>query len=157
LFWVQARWYAGGRTWPAMARLKQEGKAAALGVSCHDRPLARALVDELELDVLMIRYNAAHRGAESEIFATLGARRPGVVASTATRWGKLLPPTDALGPLTAPECYRFVLSHPAVDVVLCGARTFDEIRDVVEGVRQGPLPDERLEQARAFGDVVRAS
>jgi aryl-alcohol dehydrogenase-like predicted oxidoreductase len=157
LFWVQARWYVGGKTWPAMVRLKETGKVRALAVSCHDRPMARALVDELGLDALMIRYNAAHRGAEREIFASFQGRRPGVIAYTATRWGRLLKPAGDLGPMTAPECYRFALSHPAVDVALCGAATFEELCEDVEGVRKGPLPDERLEQVRAFGDVVRST
>jgi aryl-alcohol dehydrogenase-like predicted oxidoreductase len=140
-----------------MVRLKEEGKARALAVSCHDRPMARALADELSLDALMIRYNAAHRGAEREIFASFQGRRPAVVSYTATRWGRLLQPAGNLGPMSAPECYRFALSHPAVDVTLCGASSFDELRDDVEGVLAGPLPDERLEQVRAFGDAVRAT
>src|SRR5579859_1529575 len=86
LFWVQAHWYVTGKTWPEMKRLKERGRVRALGISCHDRPMARALVDELDLDMLMIRYNAAHRGAEKEIFATLDpGKRPGVVSYTATR------------------------------------------------------------------------
>jgi aryl-alcohol dehydrogenase-like predicted oxidoreductase len=181
LFWVQAHWYVTGNTWPALVRLKEEGKARALAISCHDRPMARQLVDELSLDVLMIRYNAAHRGAESEIFATLPPRAPpsvsfsepepptaagasaqaprrtGVVAYTATRWGRLLKPAGELGPMTGPECYRFALGHPSVDVVLCGARTFDELRENVEGVKLGPLPEQRLEQIRRFGDAVRST
>ena len=51
LFWVQAHWYVTGNTWPALRKLKDEGKVGALGISCHDRPMARALVDEL-LDLL---------------------------------------------------------------------------------------------------------
>jgi len=158
LFWVQAHWYVTGHTWPAMQKLKEEGRARALGISCHDRPMARALVDELDLDLLMIRYNAAHRGAEKEIFATLDpTRKPAVVSYTATRWGKLLKPAKDLGPMSAPECYRFALGHPAVDVVLCGARSFDELRENAEGVRQGPLPAERLGEVKRFGDAVRSA
>lgn len=157
LFWIQAHWYVEGKTWPAMQRLKHEGKVRALAVSCHDRPMARRLVDELELDVLMIRYNAAHRGAEREIFATLPERRPGIVAYTATRWGRLLKPAAELGPMTASECYRFALGHPAVDVVLSGAASFEQLRENVEGVRLGPLPAERLAEVQRFGDAVRAT
>jgi aryl-alcohol dehydrogenase-like predicted oxidoreductase len=181
LFWVQAHWYVTGKTWPAFVRLKEEGKARALAISCHDRPMARTLVDELSLDVLMIRYNAAHRGAESEIFATLptrdaavassgapdpravnGAsaevrRRTGIVSYTATRWGRLLKPAGELAAMTGPECYRFALGHPSVDVVLCGASTLGELRENVEGVRSGPIPEERMEQIRRFGDAVRAT
>jgi predicted aldo/keto reductase-like oxidoreductase len=141
-----------------MRKLKEEGRARALGISCHDRPMARALVDELDLDLIMIRYNAAHRGAEKEIFATLDpAHRPAVVSYTATRWGKLLKPAKGLGPMSAPECYRFALGHPAVDVVLCGAKSFDELRQNAEGVLQGPLPPERLSEVMSFGDAVRSA
>jgi aryl-alcohol dehydrogenase-like predicted oxidoreductase len=157
LFWVQAHWYVTGKTWPAMRRLKEEGKVRALAISCHDRPMARRLAGELDLDVLMIRYNAAHRGAESEIFATLPAAKPGIVAYTATRWGKLLKPTAGHPPMSAPECYRFALGHDAVDVVLCGARTYDELSESAAGVALGPLPPERLDEVRRFGDAVRAT
>ena len=156
LFWVQANWYVTGKTWPAMDQLKQEGKVRALAMSCHDRPRARAYVDELGLDSLMIRYNAAHRGAEREIFASLDQEnRPGIVSYTATRWGRLLKPVGDLGPMSGPECYRFVLGHSKVDVALCGARSFDELKSNVAGVLAGPLSPERLEEVQKFGDAVR--
>jgi len=157
LFWVQGRWYVTGKTWPAMRALKEEGKATALAISCHDRPMARKLVDDLGLDVLMIRYNAAHRGAEKEIFASLPEARPGIVSYTATRWGRLLKPLGDLGPMTAPECYRFAQGHPAVDVTLCGARSFAELAENVRGVALGPLDEDRLAEVRRFGDAVRAT
>ncbi len=160
LFWVQAHWYVTGKTWSAMRKLKEEGKVRSLAISCHDRTMARALVDELGLDVLMIRYNAAHRGAEREIFATLGegpAKKAAVVAYTATRWGGLLKPTKGLGPMSAPECYRFAAAHPAVDVVLCGAKDWHELSLAAEGIRQGPLAPERLTEVLQFGDTVRST
>lgn len=160
LFWVQAHFYVTGNTWPAMRKLKEEGKVRALAISCHDRPMARQLVDELALDVLMIRYNAAHRGAEGEIFASLPqspAERPGIVAYTATRWGMLLKPHAGLTPMSGPECYRFALGNPWVDLTLSGAGSYDELRDNVRGVLQGPLPTERLAEVKQFGDAVRKS
>jgi aryl-alcohol dehydrogenase-like predicted oxidoreductase len=157
LFWVQAHWYVTGNTWPAMQKLKDEGKVRALAVSCHDRPMARALVDELSLDALMIRYNAAHRGAEKEIFATLPTPRPGIIAYTATRWGKLLKPAKGLGAMSGPECYRFAIGHPSVDTVLCGAGSYEELAANAAGVMQGPLPAARLDEVKRFGDAVRAT
>jgi len=56
MFWVQGHWYVTGGSWREMRALKERGEAKALGISCHDRPMARALVDELDLDLLMIRY-----------------------------------------------------------------------------------------------------
>jgi aryl-alcohol dehydrogenase-like predicted oxidoreductase len=171
VFWVQYHWYVTGQTWPAMRKLREEGRVKMLGVSIHDRPLARRLVDELGLDMLMIRYNAAHRGAEKEIFADLPPvrmpersegsdrnterKRPAIVAYTATRWGKLLQPAGDHGAMTPEECYRFPLSNPNVDVVLCGPRSYEELEQDARGVALGPLPAARLDEVRAFGDVVR--
>ena len=67
-------------------RLREEGKVRAVGMSCHDRRFAGHLAAEGALDVFMIRYNAAHRGAEQEIFPHLAAHNPGLVSYTATRW-----------------------------------------------------------------------
>jgi aryl-alcohol dehydrogenase-like predicted oxidoreductase len=155
IFWVQYHWYVTGNTWPAMRKLKEEGRAKMLGISIHDRKMASTLVKELALDMLMIRYNAAHRGAESEIFSTFEATRPAVVAYTATRWGKLLEPAAKLGPMTPEECYRFALSNENVDVVLCGPKNYAELEENARGVAKGPLPQERIAEVRAFGDVVR--
>lgn len=160
MFWVQGHWYVAGGSWREMRAIKESGQARALGISCHDRPMARALVDELDLDLLMIRYNAAHRGAEREIFASLSqvaAERPAIVAYTATRWGRLLAPAGDEGPMTPGECYRFVLENPSVDVVLSGAASWDELKQNADAVALGPLPADRVQQIRSFGDRVRAT
>lgn len=160
LGWVQARWYVTGKSWPAMVRLKEEGKARAIGFSSHNRILAARLSREIDVDVLMIRYNAAHRGAEREVFAAFGEDRPAFIAYTATRWGMLLQRLPKAGfprGMTAPECYRFALSHPSVDMVLCAARTPGEIREDVAGVLDGPLDPARHAEACRFGDAVHAA
>jgi aryl-alcohol dehydrogenase-like predicted oxidoreductase len=157
LYYVRARFDVRDSLWSAMRKLKEEGRVRALAISCHDRALARRLVDDLELDVLMVRYNAAHRGAEQELFDTLPApsSRPGVVAYTATRWGRLLKPVRTMRPMTAAECYRFALGAPQVDLVLCGARTYAELRENADGVRAGPLDRARLIEVRRLGDELR--
>jgi aryl-alcohol dehydrogenase-like predicted oxidoreductase len=159
--WVQAQWYLRPKVWGALQTMKEEGRIRTVGYSIHNRPLASRLARDLvpRPDVLMIRYNAAHRGAETEVFDPLPVPRPGVIAYTATRWGDLLRPRPDLGfpeGLTAPECYRFSLAHPAVNTVLCAARSWTEIaRDVAE-VADGPLPGDRLEEVIRFGDAVHA-
>jgi aryl-alcohol dehydrogenase-like predicted oxidoreductase len=141
-----------------MQRLKEQGLVSALAVSIHDRPLATKLVGELGLDALMIRYNAAHRGAEREIFEPLGENCPAIVAYTATRWGDLLKPVRGFERSMDPgECYRFVLGNPKVDTVLCGAANYEEVKHDVEAVLQGPLDPTRFDEVKRFGDAVRAS
>jgi predicted aldo/keto reductase-like oxidoreductase len=156
LGWVQYHWYVTGKTWTTMRKLKADGLVRSLGISCHDRPLARSLVDELELDVVMLRYNAAHRGAEGEVFGTLDPNnRPGIISYTATRWGGLLKPTGDLGPMTPGECYQFALGHPLVDTALCGARSFSELAENAAAVNGGPIAEARLAEVKRFGDAVR--
>jgi aryl-alcohol dehydrogenase-like predicted oxidoreductase len=158
--YVRGRWYVRDDVWSAMTRLREQGKTRAIGFSAHDRPLAARLARELPADAIMVRYNASHRGAEREVFdalADLGARRPGIIAYTATRWGMLLRPLPQRGfphALTGAECYRFVLGHPAVDMVWCAAATAEQLREDVTGARLGPLDERRTREVRRFGDAV---
>lgn len=160
LGWIQGRWFLTGRTWKAMRRLQDDGRVRALGWSIHKRQLATRLAREFAPDVMMIRYNAAHRGAETDVFEPLGATCPPILSYTATRWGRLLQPVPEAGfdeGLSAPDCYRFALSHPAVRTAMCAARSREELAEDVRGALRGPLSAGRLEAVCAFGDAVHAS
>lgn len=139
-------------------RMKEKGLVRYIGVSSHNRKLLGKLASGGEFDVLHLRYNAAHRGAETEIFPFVkGERRAGTVAFTATSWGQLLkakkmPPGEK--PATAADCYRFVLSHPAVDVCMSGARTLEQMRENLAVLDAGPMSDAELERMRRIGDFV---
>src|SRR5512133_3787084 len=101
LSWLSKMSAFTGAVQEEMVRLKQEGKVRALGVTTHDRPRAGRLAEDSILDLLQIRYNAAHPGAEQDVFPHLARRRPAVVAYTATAWRKLLrPPRRWDGPAT---------------------------------------------------------
>lgn len=137
-------------------KLKDEGKVRFLGVTGHNRlfhgEMARRSDSPFELH--MLRYSAAHRGAEREIFEGLGEGRPAMTTYTATRWGKLLkagkmPPGEK--PLTAAECYRFVLTHPMVDLCLTGPRTEQEMVEGFEALDSGPLDEGELARIRKIG------
>jgi aryl-alcohol dehydrogenase-like predicted oxidoreductase len=156
LFWLSRMSAFTGAVQEELVRLREEGKVRALGVSTHDRPRAGRLAEESILDVLMIRYNAAHAGAEAEIFPHLARRRPAVVAYTATSWRKLLrTPRGWSGrAMTAGECYRWVLSSPHVDVALCAPRSIEEWRADLAAVREGPLQEPELAWMRDFGRAV---
>ncbi len=107
----------------------------------------------------MVRYNAAHRGAEREVFPHLGDEPPGVVAYTATRWGALLDPRltpDGEPTPTATDCYRFALSNPSVDVCLCGPRDGAELDGALAALDRGVMDDGELAWMRRVGDAVRA-
>lgn len=141
-----------------MIRLREEGKVRAIGMSCHDRKFAGKLAAEGALDVFMIRYNAAHRGAEQDVFPHLQPNDPGVVSYTATRWTYLLRrpntwPRDGRVP-DAGLCYRFVLSNPNVDVCMTAPTNENQLRENLTALSKGPLDTEEMEYMRRFGDAV---
>ncbi len=141
-------------------KLKEEGKVKYLGISTHDRPLAGRIAADPDspIDAIMIRYNAAHTGAERDIFPLLpSTNRPGIIAFTATRWGQLvnpkkMPPGEE--PLTAADCYRFALTSGHVNVCLTGPKTAQELDQNMRTLELGPLSDEEMERVRQIGAYV---
>jgi aryl-alcohol dehydrogenase-like predicted oxidoreductase len=157
LFWLGRASLWRPSTARALASLRDAGMVRAIGVSIHDRVRAGRLAADSPLDMLMIRYNAAHTGAEQDIFPRTAGRRPAFVAYTATRWGGLLKrPKGWEGPvMTAADCYRFCLSNPQVDLVLTGPKTRQELEDNIRGVSgKGPLSDDENRWIRAYGQAV---
>lgn len=141
-----------------LLKLKEEGKVRAIGLSSHDRSFLGTLAANGAVNALMLRYNAAHRGAEQDIFPHLALHNPGIISYTATRWRYLLRrpkawPKNARIP-TAGECYRFVLSNPNVHVVLTAPRSERELRENIAAVQKGPLNEEDMKFMREFGDAV---
>jgi predicted aldo/keto reductase-like oxidoreductase len=160
LFWlgVGAAWTEG--TIEALTRLKEEGKVRAIGISTHDRERAGRLVQDSPLDLFMLRYNAAHPGAENDVFPHMPVaqtkKRPTVVAYTATSWRKLLKrPRGWTGPvMTAGDCYRFCLTSPHVDIALTGVKSAAELDDNMAAMEKGPLTEDEDAWMREFGKKV---
>ncbi|MER2560981.1 MAG: aldo/keto reductase [Myxococcaceae bacterium] len=156
LFWLSkmSAWTPG--TIEALVKLKEEGKVRSIGVSIHDRPRAGKMAEDSPLDLFMLRYNAAHPGAEKDIFPHLEKRKPSVVAYTATSWRKLLTaPKGWTGPtMTAGDCYRFCLSNPSVDVVLMGPSNQQQLDENLKAVDKGPLSDDELKWMREYGRLA---
>jgi aryl-alcohol dehydrogenase-like predicted oxidoreductase len=71
---------------------KESGWVRFVGATAHDRPLAKRLAADPRVDVLMHRFNMAHRKAAHEVFPAAAKARTPIVAFTATRWGTLLEP-----------------------------------------------------------------
>jgi aryl-alcohol dehydrogenase-like predicted oxidoreductase len=140
--------------------LKEKGLVRFLGISGHNRKLFPDLAKLGIFDLFQVRYNAAHRGAEKEIFPLLPVEnKPGVVIYTATRWGKLLDPRlTPPGEQTpaAADCYRFVLTHPAVDVCVCGPKNEEQMKEALRTLELGPLNPEEMARMTRIGDHVRA-
>lgn len=157
LFWLGRMSAWTPSTIDALVSLRDSGKVLAIGVSIHNRNRAGRLIEDSPLDMFMIRYNAAHPGAEQDIFPCLAKRKPAIVAYTATRWGGLLQrPKGWDGPvMTAADCYRFCLSNPHVDLVLTGPKNSRQLRENLSHLREkGPLSEEENRWISDFGQMV---
>jgi aryl-alcohol dehydrogenase-like predicted oxidoreductase len=139
---------------------RRDGMVRRIGITSHQRILAARMAESGLLDTVMIRYNAAHRGAERDIFPV--TRRLGlpVIAYTALHWGALLRPTpdDPAGfsAPRAPDWYRFVLQNPAVAATLSAPQTRAELEEDLRVLEaEGPLTDEAYSDLAAHGERVR--
>ncbi len=139
---------------------QRDGRVRLLGLTSHQRPLAAQTARSGLLDLLMIRYNAAHRGAEHEVFPVTDALGLPVVVYTCLRWGALLRPTpdDPSGFVVpqAPTWYRFALQSPSVAVALMAPhdrRELEENLTVLEAA--GPLAAEEYQALADHGRRVR--
>ena len=149
------------RVLDAAQQLVDSGRVRYLAMSGHARKTHGALAADpaRPIDALMFRYNAAHRGAESEILPFLPEDgRPGTIGYTATRWGQLLdarkmPPGEA--PLTASDCYRFVLSQPRIDLCLAGPASAEHVREACRALAAGPLDADEVLRVRRIGAFVK--
>jgi aryl-alcohol dehydrogenase-like predicted oxidoreductase len=152
----------------AARRLKERGLVRFLAVSTHKRTLVPQLAAGRDFDVVHFRYNAAHPGAEKDIFPHLpAANLPGLVSFTATSWGQLLGKASLQGFLngghrlpknerapTATDCYRYVLTRPEVDVCLTGPADGAQMDQALEALRLGPMSEDELAWMRRVGRAV---
>lgn len=138
-------------------KLKEKGAFHYLGISGHNRSLIPKLSGDSRYDLFQIRYNAANRGAEQDIFPHLPQERPGMVSFTATRRMSLMKskriPAGEKRP-TPGDCYRFVLSNPCVDVVISAPSKAHQLRENLLEVAKGPMDPDELEWMRRIGDHV---
>jgi aryl-alcohol dehydrogenase-like predicted oxidoreductase len=152
----------------AARKLQQRGLASFLAVSTHQRTMVPQFAAGTDFDVIHFRYNAAHPGAEKDIFPQLPAtNRPALVAFTATSWRQLMGKAPLQGVLpgahrlpkservpTAADCYRFVLSQPEVDVCLTGPANLQQSEQALQALRLGPMTEDELSWMRRVGRAV---
>jgi aryl-alcohol dehydrogenase-like predicted oxidoreductase len=141
--------------------LKERGLVRNVALSSHRRTLFPELLDDDLWSIFHVRYNAAHPGAERDVFPRLEDRteadRPGIVTYTTTSWGQLCDPgrvPDHERPPSGTDCYRFALSNPHVDVCLAGPDNPDQMRQALEAIELGPMDDEELAWMRRVGEHI---
>lgn len=119
--------------------------ARAIGASFHDRAMASRAINEAQVDLAFIRYNPAHPGARTDLFPVLEPS-PARIFNFKSTAGYCKPSElRALG--VGPELwrprptdyYRFALSCPAIDGVLCALRNPREVAALGRALASPPL------------------
>lgn len=135
---------------------KEKGLIRYVGATVHNRPLALELISSGQCEVLMHRYNMAHRKAEEKVLPA--ARNAGipVIAFTCTRWGSLLKghPDWHFEVPKAEDCYRYVLKHPAVRLVLTAPQTQTQLEENLRVLQAPELSPHEVALWQEYGTLV---
>src|ERR1700722_2276907 len=149
-----------GGAWEYLDEQKRAGRLGLIGLTSHQRKLAAGWAQTHLLDMLMIRYNAAHCGAENDVFRVTSKLGMPVVTFTGLRWKALLAatPEDPVDFVTrtAADCYRFCLANEDIAVVLSAPANRKELEDnltLLDDWRA--LSPTEIEAMRAHGERVR--
>lgn len=138
--------------------LEEKKLVRFIGISGHERKAFPEFAKTGLYDFFHTRYNAAHCGAETEVFPLLPAEnRPGIVVYTATSWGQLPNPRKTPpGELTpsGSDCYRFVMSNPSVDVCITGPKNMDQTKEALRALEREPMTPDELAWIRRVGDYI---
>jgi aryl-alcohol dehydrogenase-like predicted oxidoreductase len=139
-----------------LQRWKAEGRIRYVGATAHDRKLAKQLAADSRVDVLMHRFNMAHRKAARDVFPTAVRAKTPVIAFTATRWRSLLEPHAdwPAPPPSAADCYRYCLAYPAVQLALTSPQTVLELNENLEVLTSVAMNDRERAHWERYGDHV---
>jgi predicted aldo/keto reductase-like oxidoreductase len=156
--WEQIR--AAGGALEYCQAAKRDGVVGLIGLTSHQRKLAGEIARSGQLDILMLRYNAAHRGAETDVFPVTDSLGLPVVVYTCLRWGALLrsTPDDPPGFVVpaAPMWYRFALQSSSVTVALMAPNSRAELEEDLSVLRaKRPLSEEEYARLAEHGQRVR--
>ena len=135
---------------------KEKGLIRYIGATPHYRSIALELIQTEACDVLMLRYNMAHRKAEGDVLpCALKAGIP-VVAFTCTRWGSLLEahPNWQHKPPTAADCYRYALHNQAVSLALTAPQSLQELAENLCVLPVPSLAPTEIAHWRSYGDLI---
>jgi hypothetical protein len=118
----------------------------AIGASFHHRRSALLSVNYELLDIQFVRYNTAHPGARQDTFPFVRSDRRSLIYNfksvlsrvTSGRFRELGFDGSYWEP-KATDYYRFALSHPAMDGVLCSPATLSEFRELLQALEERPL------------------
>jgi aryl-alcohol dehydrogenase-like predicted oxidoreductase len=135
---------------------KERALIRYVGATTHNRASALDLIKSDRTEVLMHRYNMAHRKAEEQVFPMAQQAGIPVVAFTCTRWGQLLRghPNWLREIPTAADCYRYALHQKAVHLALTAPQTQAQLEENLSVLHASELTPEAVVRWQEYGALV---
>lgn len=167
--------------YPALDELRDEGVVTSIGVGMNQSAVPTRFVEETDIDVVLIagRYTLLDQSAQHDLLGAALRRDVTIVGAGVFNSGVLMNPTSegtynyepapqqvidrvrklhaAIAPYGVPVSavgLQFPLRHPAVSVVLTGARSADEIRQNIDAF-DTDIPDSLWEDLEDRGLIER--
>jgi hypothetical protein len=142
--------------------------ARAIGATFHDRAAARRVVAQGALDIGFVRYNPRHPRAREDLFPHVGSRADGrrtLLYNFKSTLGHLATEAQYTAFHIAADYwrphptdyYRFALSEPALDGILCAPPGPDAVRELVDALAAGPLDDDDQQYLLDLGELLRGT
>jgi aryl-alcohol dehydrogenase-like predicted oxidoreductase len=139
----------------------------AIGSTFHDRRAAASAVKAEAIDIAFIRYNPVHWKARREVFPSLVQAQDdeprrcllfnfkstiGYIDSE-ERYRQLGVPENLWRPRPT-DYYRFALSEPTMNGLLCGLRTPRQVSDLAGALEAGSLNDDEQRYLLDLGQLL---
>ncbi|MBI3725131.1 hypothetical protein HY251_14455 [bacterium] len=126
--------------------------ARAIGCTFHDRAAAVLALNQSLTDLTFIRYNPGHAKARADFFPRLARSGRALLYNFKSTFAHVTPDLAARLGLDADhwvpavsDCYRFALTPPDMDGVLCSLESEKHLTELAGALEKGPLAEDEVE------------
>ena len=138
-------------------KAREQGLVRFIGVTGHDWQVLYETLKTGLFDMVLCWYNCAMREPEGLVFPVAAQHQTGVVLMSAARATQLYARPGTPNAPDDTDFYRYVFSHPTVDVALMGLRDINCFRSTADGLRQKLTLNEAEKDAlESYGLNLRA-
>ena len=152
-----ARSLGPGGAMETMVKAREQGLVRFIGVTGHNWELLHEALSTGLFDVVLCWYNCAMREPEGLVFPVAAQHHTGVTLMSVARAGVLYAKPGQPGAPDDIDFYRYVFSHPTVNVAMMGLRDVERFRRTAEGLRRKlTLSPTEMDDLERYGSALRA-
>jgi len=134
----------------AVQRARDEGLVGKIGLSGHFTPVLVRVLETMDLDVLLGRFNLTMTDDEAELVAGAHERGMAVATMKVYEGGFVTKHTDL--------ALRFAVHHPGLDLVMIGCETVEQVDgNLAAFTASRPLADDEEQRLRTAAEALRST